>query len=629
MDDNQIELHVCENGTWGVAERYKPSEKDEAVNDAKRRLQSPTVSSVRVVHEQFDSKDSLYKLKTLYRQAKPGAKVPPAPDKPSGGKGAAKPNPLVRGKAPPAAPAPARGGKPQPAPEKGKAAAGAPAEIEEAAAAPKPAPPGKPQKQKKERKGPVPLGTRFAIAGGAGIAAGIGVPAALMSNVGVVGALGDLSVDTIAVGAFLATFGMLFYMTGAAERRAEREARKNGETMGALPDMPSAAEIDEMPDLSTPVMQPAPAMPIAAAAEPAPKPAAVAAPAATPAPAPAPAPTPAPTAAPQTAAAAVAPEVQEQRVRLLKLLHDCLADPAAKPYLAQGKLDPKNRFGFHLYILGAGQYCMAAAPKSGKLGLGPVIETALATLGTDAAKAHAFASHVAEYSRDPKHAAMIRAGAETMREFLRTNKLNGPILGQALQNWNMVEGQANAPPEGQGENVAIMFTDMVSSVTITQKLGDEGMMKVVQTHNLIVGSVLKTHRGKQVKHTGDGIMAMFPRVADGIAAAAEIQRQVTEYNSVTTSSPLKLRIGVSSGKPIREGDDFFGTVVQTAARLCAVAQADEIVVPDSIRQMPGCDNFAYEQPIAVPLKGFSEPQLVRKVIWGNTAAARAPAAAAG
>src|SRR6185312_1925402 len=499
--------------------------------------------------------------------------------------------------------------------------------IEEAAPALKPPAGAKPQKQKKERKGPIALGTRFAVAGGAGLAAGIGVPAALMSNVGVVGALGDLSVDTIAVGAFLATFGMLFYMTGAAERRAEREARKNGETMGALPDMPSAAELDDMPDLSTPVMQPAPPLPIAAAPEPAPMPAAAAAPAATPAPAPAP--TPAPSPAPLAAAAPVAPEVQEQRVRLLKLLHDCLADPAAKPYLAQGKLDPKNRFGFHLYILGAGQYCLAAAPKSGKLGLGPVIETALATLGTDAAKAHAFASHVAEYSRDPKHAAMIRAGAETMRDFLRTNKLNGPILGQALQNWNMTEGQANAPPAGQGDNVAIMFTDMVSSVTITQKLGDEGMMKVVQTHNLIVGSVLKTHRGKQVKHTGDGIMAMFPRVADGIAAAAEIQRQVTEYNSVTTSSPLKLRIGVSSGKPIREGDDFFGTVVQTAARLCAVAQADEIVVPDSIRQMPGCDNFAYEQPIAVPLKGFSEPQLVRKVIWANSAAARAPAAAAG
>lgn len=624
MTDNQIELHVCENGTWGVAERYKPSEREEAINDAKRRLQSPTVASVRVVHEQFDSNDSLFKLKTLYRQAKPGAKVPPAPDKPSGGKAAPRSNPLVRGKAPASAPAGARG-KPQPAAEKGGApAAGkATAEIEEAPAPPKPAP--KPAKATQERKEPMPLGTRFAIAGGAGIAAGIGVPAALMSNVGVVGALGDISVDTIAVGAFLATFGMLFYMTGAAERRAEREAAKNGETMGALPDMPAAPGPGEI-DLSTPVMPAAPPLPIAAASEAAPK---AAAPALTPAPLPAA--TPAPTAAPQATAAAapVAPEVQEQRVRLLKLLHDCLADPAARPYLAQGKLDPKNRFGFHLYMLGAGQYCLAAAPKSAKLALGPVIETALATLGTDAAKAHAFAAHIAEYSRDPKHAAMIRAGAETMRDFLRTNKLNGPILGQALQNWNMVEGQANPPPEGQGDNVAIMFTDMVSSVTITQKLGDEGMMKVVQTHNLIVGSVLKTHRGKQVKHTGDGIMAVFPRVADGIAAAAEIQRQVTEYNSVTTSSSLKLRIGVSSGKPIREGDDFFGTVVQTAARLCAVAQADEIVVPDSIREMPGCDTFAYEQPIAVPLKGFSEPQLVRKVIWANAAAARAPAAAAG
>jgi adenylate cyclase len=347
-----------------------------------------------------------------------------------------------------------------------------------------------------------------------------------------------------------------------------------------------------------------------------------------------PAPLPAATPAPQAPAAAapagppVTAEVQEQRMRLLKLLHDCLADPAARPYLAQGTLDPRNRFGFHLFMLGAGQYALAAAPKGTKLELGSVIETALATLGTDAAKAQKFAAHVAEYSKDPKHGAMIRAGAETMRDFLKTSKLTGAILARALQHWNMVDGQANQA-EPQGENVAIMFTDMVSSVAVTQKLGDEGMMKVVQTHNLIVGAVLKTHRGKQVKHTGDGIMAMFPRIADGVAAAAEIQRQVSEFNSVTTGSVLKLRIGVSAGKPIREGDDFFGTVVQTAARLCAVAQADEVVVPDSIRQMPGCDAFAYEQPIAVPLKGFPEPQLVRKVIWATGAAARSPQAATG
>src|SRR5258708_39780387 len=121
MSDNQIELHVCENGTWSVAERYKANEKEEAINDAKRRLQSPNVASVRVVHEQFDSADSLFKLKTLYRQARPGAKVPPPPDRPSGGQGAARPaNPLVRGKTPPAPPAAARAGRqPAPAAEKG------------------------------------------------------------------------------------------------------------------------------------------------------------------------------------------------------------------------------------------------------------------------------------------------------------------------------------------------------------------------------------------------------------------------------------------------------------------------------------------------------------------------------
>jgi class 3 adenylate cyclase len=160
-----------------------------------------------------------------------------------------------------------------------------------------------------------------------------------------------------------------------------------------------------------------------------------------------------------------------------------------------------------------------------------------------------------------------------------------------------------------------MFTDMVSSVETTQAHGDEGMMRLVEEHNLIVGAVLKTHGGHQVKHTGDGIMAVFRRVPDGLAAAAEIQRQLAQRNEASTAGQLKVRIGLSAGNPIRKDDDYFGTVVQTAARLCAVARAGEIALPDALAGFPGCETFAYEEPVAMPLKGFPEPLLVRKLVW--------------
>src|SRR6185312_13955335 len=308
------------------------------------------------------------------------------------------------------------------------------------------------------------------------------------------------------------------------------------------------------------------------------------------------------------------PVLQERRARMLQFLEACLTHPITQKYLPPGGLDPKNRFGLHLLALGAGQACLAAAP--GALLLPDIVEEALGVLGSDPQKARAFAEAIAEYTSEAKNATMVQAGREIMTAFQRDQTLPAEQLNRALQMWNTVQrGEEGGAAASQ--DIAIMFTDMVSSVETTQQLGDDGMMKLVDQHNLIIGAVLKTMGGHQVKHTGDGIMAVFPRVADGVAAAAEIQRQIADFNATTQGAALKVRIGLSAGNPIRKDDDYFGTVVQTAARVCPVAGAGEIALSDALTRLPGCESFNYSEPIAVPLKGFPEPQLVRKLIWSE------------
>jgi class 3 adenylate cyclase len=311
-------------------------------------------------------------------------------------------------------------------------------------------------------------------------------------------------------------------------------------------------------------------------------------------------------------------EVQQLKMRLLQFLQECLGSDAVKKHLPGGQLDARNRFGFHLFMLGAGQACLAALPKALKLRLSDLVEQALSALGSDAVKSRSFADGIAGYQKEVKNAAMIRAGYEAMSGFLKDNKLIGTGLQRAMQIWNSAD-RDGASGDPASQDVVIMFTDMVSSVETTQQIGDEGMMKLVDQHNLIVGAVLKTMRGHQVKHTGDGVMAVFPRVVDGVAAAAEIQKQIADFNSVTQGALLKVRIGISAGNPIRKDDDYFGTVVQTAARVCPIAGAGEIALPDMVTRFPGCERFTYSEAVAVPLKGFSEPQLVRKLLWGGAA----------
>ena len=72
----------------------------------------------------------------------------------------------------------------------------------------------------------------------------------------------------------------------------------------------------------------------------------------------------------------------------------------------------------------------------------------------------------------------------------------------------------------------ILFTDIVGSTTMTQRLGDAAAMELVRTHDQVVRRSLDVSGGSEVKHTGDGIMASFGSVTKGIECAKTIQREL-------------------------------------------------------------------------------------------------------
>ncbi|MEE8350922.1 MAG: hypothetical protein V3R37_01845 [Rhodospirillales bacterium] len=66
-----------------------------------------------------------------------------------------------------------------------------------------------------------------------------------------------------------------------------------------------------------------------------------------------------------------------------------------------------------------------------------------------------------------------------------------------------------------------MFTDITGSTAMTQSMGDEGAQLVVRDHNRVVREALSNNAGKEIKHTGDGIMASFNKTSDGVDADIE------------------------------------------------------------------------------------------------------------
>jgi class 3 adenylate cyclase len=162
---------------------------------------------------------------------------------------------------------------------------------------------------------------------------------------------------------------------------------------------------------------------------------------------------------------------------------------------------------------------------------------------------------------------------------------------------------------------AIVFTDVCGSVAQTSELGDDGHMRLLREHNEIVRTNLATHDGREVKHTGDGIMAAFTSAASAVAFAIAVQRTLAERNQ-RADAPFHVSIGINAGEPVTDGDgDLFGAAVQLAARLCDTARPGDIAVSVAVRELCMGKTFRFEDRGHIELKGLPEPTKAYAVAW--------------
>src|SRR6202171_1056712 len=166
---------------------------------------------------------------------------------------------------------------------------------------------------------------------------------------------------------------------------------------------------------------------------------------------------------------------------------------------------------------------------------------------------------------------------------------------------------------------AILFTDVCGSVAQTRQLGDDGHMQLLREHNEIVRSELVAHDGREVKHTGDGIMAAFTSIVEAVAFAVAVQRRMHARNENATT-PFHLSIGISAGEPVTDDhDDLFGAAVQLAARLCAAAAPGDIAVSLGVRELCIGKAFHFDDLGSFDLKGLPEPMPAYGVCWREVA----------
>ncbi len=158
-----------------------------------------------------------------------------------------------------------------------------------------------------------------------------------------------------------------------------------------------------------------------------------------------------------------------------------------------------------------------------------------------------------------------------------------------------------------------MFTDIVFSTDLMLKYGDTTAISILRAHNKIVRSCLQKDHGNEVKHTGDGIMASFISSSKAVRCAPEIQSRLKDYREENPEIPLHVRIGMHAGKPVTEGNDFFGAAVQLAKRICDFAKPDTVLVSAIIKDLCMGKNIPFRTMGEQKFKGSAEPYAVYRV----------------
>ncbi len=179
--------------------------------------------------------------------------------------------------------------------------------------------------------------------------------------------------------------------------------------------------------------------------------------------------------------------------------------------------------------------------------------------------------------------------------------------------WVTVEWQSGRPMaamlEASGERVvaSILFSDIVDSTGMLERLGDARWRDLLLEHNRLMREQLSMHRGREVKTTGDGFLAVF----DGATRAVRCGRAMA---TAVGKLGIAIRVGVHTGEVEFVGQDARGVAVHAAARIMSVAEPGVVVVSSTTADLLEGSGIELADAGTHELKGLTGPRRLFRVV---------------
>ena len=159
-----------------------------------------------------------------------------------------------------------------------------------------------------------------------------------------------------------------------------------------------------------------------------------------------------------------------------------------------------------------------------------------------------------------------------------------------------VEG-LSTPPRADRVLATVLFTDIVGSTDKAAELGDARWRSLLDRHHALVRAELARFRGEELDNTGDGFFAAFDGPGRAIACALAIREAVRSLG-------LEIRAGLHTGECERMDGKLGGIAVPTGARVAALAQAGEVLVSQTVRDLVAGSEIEFGERGVHKLKGI-------------------------
>jgi class 3 adenylate cyclase len=165
----------------------------------------------------------------------------------------------------------------------------------------------------------------------------------------------------------------------------------------------------------------------------------------------------------------------------------------------------------------------------------------------------------------------------------------------------------------------ILLTDLVGSTRLATTVGPVRADQLREEHFAVLRDAIASAAGEEVKNTGDGLMVAFPSASEAVRCAVAIQ-QLFERRYRGAEQALHIRVGLGAGECTVKDGDYFGMPSIEAARLCAEAPSDGILVSSWVKNLAGrCEGIEFHAAGELELKGFEDPAETFAVSWAPLA----------